>query len=77
MSHADADTENGSAGWTASDSAPLLLTAGDVAALLQVRASSVEYLHQTGQLKGVLVARNLRWRPADVRAYVAGLGGDS
>ena len=55
---------------------PLLLKDEEVATLLAVSAETVKTLHRTRQLRGVLVGRHLRWRPADVEKYVAGLAQD-
>jgi len=53
---------------------PLVLRCEDVARLLQVPEDTVRNLHRTGQLRGVLVGRHLRWKPEDVRRFVIGLG---
>lgn len=56
--------------------APLLLDKDGVAAMLTVSADTVLNLHRVRALPGVLVGKHLRWRPADVVAYVEKLGGD-
>ena len=56
--------------------APLVLTREQTAQLLQVSPDSVSNLHRIGALKAVKIGRSLRWRPADVRAYVEGLSGE-
>ena len=53
---------------------PLLLTASQVAKALGVPEDTIRNLHRVNTLKGVLCGKHLRWRPADVRAYVAALG---
>ncbi len=52
---------------------PLLLTRADVATLLAVPERSVAWLHRIGKLRGVSVARKLRWGRADVESYVESL----
>lgn len=52
----------------------LVFTREQVAALLQVSEDTIANLHRTGQLRGVKIGKHLRWRPADVRAFVEGLG---
>lgn len=53
---------------------PTLLSKGQVAALLGIPESSVQTLHENRQLRGgVRVSKWLRWKPADVRAFIDGL----
>ncbi|UMG94152.1 helix-turn-helix domain-containing protein [Nocardioides sp. TF02-7] len=53
---------------------PDLLTANDVAAYLRVPLHTVYRLHRSGRLRGMPVtAKNLRWRRADVDAYLSAL----
>lgn len=52
----------------------LLLERDEVARALRVPADTVLNLHRTKQLVAVRVGKHLRWKPADVRAYVDGLG---
>ena len=59
--------------WTADELAAVLRTADEVGVLLGVSADTVKNLHRMGQLVGVKVGRSLRWRPADVRAFVEAL----
>ena len=54
----------------------LLLTGEEVAHALRVTEHTVENLHRTGQLRGVKVGKHRRWRLADVKRFVDGLGGD-
>jgi excisionase family DNA binding protein len=54
---------------------PLLLSAEDAAALLSVGTYTVEALTRQGQLPAVKVGKFVRYRPADLRAYVDRLGG--
>jgi excisionase family DNA binding protein len=49
-----------------------LLTAPQVAELLSVSESLVYALRRTGKLRAVRVGTLLRFRPADVRAYIDG-----
>jgi|GEM_PF-2660526 len=49
---------------------PLMLDKDDVASLLRVGPATIENLHRTGQLRGRMVGRHLRWRPDDVRRFV-------
>ncbi len=58
-------------------SCPLLLTRDEVAATLQVPAETIDNLHRTGQLRAWKIGKHLRWRPADVRAFVEKLGDDA
>ena len=59
---------------TTTDALPRWLwNAGEVAAVLGVTEDCVKNLHRTYSLRGVLVGRNLRWRPRDVERYVQGL----
>lgn len=55
----------------------LLLTCAEVANSLRVTENTVENLHRTEQLRGVKVGKHLRWRFADVRTFVDGLGGEN
>lgn len=50
-----------------------LLTDEQTAKLLAVTPDTIRNLHRTGQLRGVLVGRHLRWRPADVRHFIDNL----
>ena len=52
---------------------PLMLDKDDVAGLLRVPSATVENLHRTGQLRGRMVGKHLRWRPGDVRRFVEAL----
>ncbi|GAA4817152.1 helix-turn-helix transcriptional regulator [Nocardioides caeni] len=53
---------------------PELLTADDVAAYLRVPLHTVYRLHRENRLPGLRVtAKNLRWRRADVDAYLSAL----
>ena len=54
----------------------LLLEKSEVASLLRVPENAVSNLHRCRQLRGVLVGRNLRWKPATVREFVDGLNPD-
>lgn len=56
--------------------APLVMTKQQVAEALTVSEDTIENLHRVGQLRGVLIGKHLRWRPADVSAFVEGLGGE-
>lgn len=47
-----------------------LLTAADVALLLKVARRTVYQLHREGELASVNIGAAVRFRPADVRAYV-------
>ncbi|MBN2024397.1 MAG: hypothetical protein JW809_16570 [Pirellulales bacterium] len=58
------------------DDTPLLLDAEAVGRLLSVSARAVKTLHRVGQLRGVVVARKLRWRRPDVEAFVRRLSPD-
>jgi excisionase family DNA binding protein len=49
-----------------------LLTAEDVARLLSVSESLVYQLRRSGKIRAIRVGTLLRFRPADVRAYVNG-----
>ena len=53
---------------------PLLYIRDEVSELLKVPPDTVSNLHRTRQLRGVLIGKHLRWRPNDVRDYVANLG---
>jgi len=48
----------------------LLWTVDEVARAIGVTPDCVRNLHRVGLLAGVRVGRYLRWRPADVEAYV-------
>ena len=48
----------------------LVLDSEETAAVLRVRESTVENLHRTGQLRGVIIGRHLRWRVQDVKRFV-------
>ena len=61
---------------TTQTNGPLLLKDEEVATLLTVTSETIRNLHRSGVLKGVLVGRHLRWRPAAVEKYVAGLAQD-
>lgn len=52
----------------------LLLTDAQVGELLNVPPVTVRNLHRFHELRGVVVARKLRWRRADVEKFVAELG---
>jgi hypothetical protein len=53
---------------------PLLWNRNMVAEALSITPQQVSTLHRLGRLRGILLtARCLRWRPADVVAFVAGL----
>lgn len=52
----------------------LVLLKDEVAQLLKVKPATVENLHRSGQLRGFTVGDTLHWKPADVRAFVDGLG---
>lgn len=74
-----ADTEkngNGRACMTDELLAQLLLDKSEVASLLRVNENAVSHLHRCRQLRGVLVGRNLRWKPTTVREFVDGLNPD-
>ena len=47
-----------------------VFNADQVAALLNVEAGTIKYLHRTQQLPGVLVGKHLRWKPETVQKYV-------
>jgi excisionase family DNA binding protein len=51
----------------------LLWTPAETAYVLSVTAHTVLNLHRGGALRGVMVGRHLRFRPADVRNYVDAL----
>lgn len=61
------------------DLTPLVLTRPQVAALLQISEDGIDNLHRTKQLVAVKCGKFLRWRLADVEAYIGGLipGGDA
>jgi hypothetical protein len=52
------------------------LTKPETAFLLAVDEGSIDYLHRTKQLRGLKVSGNLRWRPDDVRRFMAELRPD-
>ena len=56
---------------------PLLLRDADVAALLQVEPSAVQYLHRVGRLRAVKVGKELRWKPSAVSTFVDELQPDT
>lgn len=47
-----------------------VLTDKEVADLLAVPASTVRHLHRVGALRGVCIARHLRWLRSSVDAYL-------
>ncbi|MCP4591810.1 MAG: helix-turn-helix domain-containing protein [bacterium] len=51
----------------------LLLCDVEVATLLRVTPSAVQELHRLRLLPGAKCGRCLRWRPADVAAFVSNL----
>lgn len=57
----------------ADGSARLVLTADEVASMLTVPVDTIKNLHRTGQLRGVLIGKHLRWRRSDVLAFVEAL----
>jgi len=61
------------ASWREPPLVRLLLTDEEVGWQLGVPASTVRNLHRVGQLAGVVIGRHLRWRQADVAAFVEGL----
>ena len=66
-------TTNGRACDTAELMAKLLLDKDQTASVLNVPPATIENLHRCRQLRGVLVGRNLRWKPETVRQDVDGL----
>lgn len=50
-----------------------LMAIGDVASALRVGNRTVQHLHRSGQLPGVVVAHKLRWRLSSVESYVANI----
>ena len=52
---------------------PLVLTAEQVAELLQVPIETIKNLHRTRQLAGVLVGKHLRFKLVSVEQFVASL----
>ena len=72
----DENTSNGRACTTDELLSQLLLDKSEVASLLRVNESAVSHLHRCRQLRGVLVGKNLRWKPTTVRQYVDGLNPD-
>lgn len=57
-------------------STPLVLTAEQVAELLQVSIDTIENLHRTKQLRAVKVGKHNRWRLADVEAFIEALAAE-
>ena len=51
----------------------LLLTREQVAAVLGVPESTVDYLHRVRTLRAVKVGKHLAWKPEAVRQYVESL----
>ena len=72
----DENTSNGRALPTDELLSQLLLDRSEVAVLLRVPENAVGHLHRCRQLRGVLVGRNLRWKPETVRQFVDGLDSD-
>ena len=72
----DEKTTNGRACKTDELMEQLLLDRSEVAALLRVNENAVSHLHRCRQLCGVLVGKNLRWKPTTVREFVDGLNPD-
>ena len=72
----DENTRNGRACKTDELLSQLLLDKSEVASLLRVPENAVSHLHRCRQLRGVLVGRNLRWKPETVRQFVDGLNFD-
>lgn len=60
-------------GSTSTHEQPWVMTMAVVAKLLTVTTETVQTLHRTGQLRGVIIGRHLRWRPDDVRRFIAEL----
>ena len=58
---------------TAPPAGVLLWTAEQTAYVLSVTPNTVRGLYRGGGLRGVMVGRYLRFRPADVRTYVDAL----
>jgi excisionase family DNA binding protein len=54
-----------------------VLTVEQAAAVLAVPVATVENQQRVGALQAVLLGKHRRYRPADLLAYVAGLGGDA
>lgn len=54
---------------------PLLLTKEDVARLLSTSTTNVDRLRRAGEITAVKFgdSRNVRYRAADIKAFVAGL----
>ena len=66
---------NGAAGHHAASKAPAceLLTAKDVCALLKLDARTLRVLRHEGHVpEPIKLGRSLRWRRADIEAWVAG-----
>ena len=72
----DENTSNGSACKADELLSQLLLDKSEVASLLRVNENAVSHLHRCRQLRGVLVGKNLRWKPTTVREFVDGLNPD-
>ncbi len=72
----DKKTTNGRSCKAAELMEQLLLDKSEVASLLRVNENAVSHLHRCRQLRGVLVGKNLRWKPTTVRQYVDGLNPD-
>ena len=70
------DSEPSTQRATADLMSQLLLDRSEVAVLLRVPENAVNNLHRCRQLRGVLVGRNLRWKPETVRQFVDGLNSD-
>ena len=56
---------------------PLLLTAEAAAMALAVPEATIQNLHRTGQLRGILVGKHLRFSPAQLRAFVERLDAEA
>ncbi len=61
---------NGNVAHVSSPWPVLLMKAEDVARVLQVSPAAVENLHRLRHLQAIKVGKVLRWRPADVAAFV-------
>ncbi len=55
----------------------LILSKSEAAEHLKVPETTIDNLHRTGQLRGVLIGRHLRWKRADVETFVTELGGEN
>ncbi|MCH7701520.1 MAG: helix-turn-helix domain-containing protein [Planctomycetes bacterium] len=49
---------------------PLLLTAEAAAQALSVPEATVRNLHRTGQLRGIIIGKHLRFSPVALRSFV-------